>query len=147
AEGLAEFLDRLIHPPFGRQRVAEVGTGHSVVRPEAEGLTELLDGLVHLLLIPQGDAEVEMRTGTLRAKGHRSRVEAKGLVQLGRFQAPQAGAQLVVDPEVAGMLPLRLPQQGYRLLGSARVPEENSKMTRRVWQHAGAPGGDRLLRR
>src|SRR4051794_10661439 len=80
-DGLAVAGTCLAQLPFCLQRVAEVVVSVDIVWFEPQGLAGRGDGLVMGAAVLECVAEVEMRSGTARAEGHRGREEAHGLLR------------------------------------------------------------------
>jgi hypothetical protein len=62
-----------------------------------------------LALETQGDTEVAVGAGTLRAKGDRHPHEANSFLPWTGLRDREITKQIVIEPEIIGMLPLCLP--------------------------------------
>src|SRR5262249_25713993 len=99
--------------------------GAGAVRLQSDSLLELSDCLAQPAPPSKGQAEVQACGHVARSEGQRRRVEADRLVYF--LEGPRAVdslGELEVDPEIVGVLTLRLSQQGLCPVGAQGPGEE-----------------------
>src|SRR5262249_12571216 len=111
ANGLLQRIHGRIQGTLPREMIAKVGISESKVRRQAKGDPILGDGFVQGPLIGEVDTQIHVRAGAVRPE-HDGHAEIPDrVVQLRRPQMPKPEGQIVVDPEVAGMLTMRRSEQ------------------------------------
>src|SRR5262249_2736685 len=116
--------------PLLQEGAAEARVGVREMGIQLNGLGEGGDGLAGTAQLVQGIAQGEVSAGTLWTDSQRGPVKAERLVVPGWLHLAERNGQLHVDPEVARVALLRLPEavQGGRpsMMGDQEGAEQDS---------------------
>src|SRR5262249_18539164 len=124
--GLSQGVDGLVQPALLLQGAAQVEVGVGEVLVETDGLAQVGDGLVQPTLLAESAARGGGGPGAAWSKGQ-SHTEAADrffpLLCSPSGKSPQRHTKAQLDPEVSRVAPLRVPQQGNRLLSGTCLPK------------------------